>query len=368
MHFRLGCFLIGAALLLPRPASACTIPVFRYALENWRLDTFDLTLFHRGPLPPTLAQAIKAQTHRSNVVLTSVDLDGTLSPAQRKLWAKQTGTTLPWLVVRSRAEEGPNWSGPATPENLAALIDSPARQRIVRAMSGGATAVFVLLGGGHAKKDEATREMIASELRRQEQAIRLPEQSADGPQIRLPLPLAVRFEVLTIRRDDPRERAFVQLMLSSEEGLDQVEGPILLPVFGRGRLLGSLYGDDLTGEQVYGVARFLCRACSCQLKELNPGADLIIAADWDAIFAKMQAAPPGPNTVAPATKSKQVEPRPAPQSTNRTEPPPPAPEAPEPAVQETPERPWLVGPMLGVGAAVGVVVAAGGWALARRRR
>lgn len=364
MPLRFGWFLIGAALLLlPQSVSACTIPVFRYALENWRLDTFDFFLFHRGPLTPALREAVKAQAGRGNVVITTIDINGDLSPAQRKVWDKQAKPTLPWLVVRARAEAGPGWTGPATPEALAALMDSPARQRIVRAISGGATAVFVLLEGGDAKQDAAKRAMLDGELRRQEKAIQLPEQSRDGPQVRLPLPMVVRFGVLTLRRDDPRERHFVRLLLSSEEGLDKVEGSILLPIFGRGRLLGSLYGDDFTGEQVREVARFLCRACSCQLKELNPGADLIIAADWDALFAKMQAAPPvvTPKRVEPmppTAPAKKVEVRVEPNET--------APEA--PAAQTAPEPQGLFGPLLGLGAAVGVVVAAGGWALSRRRR
>jgi hypothetical protein len=33
------------------------------------------------------------------------------------------------------------------------------------------------------------------------------------------------------------------------------------------------------------AAKFLCGACSCLVKEQNPGFDLLLTSDWDSIFA-----------------------------------------------------------------------------------
>ena len=49
---------LGLAFL-PQPTIACTIPVFRYALERWELDTFDVLIYHKGPLSAELQKEIK---------------------------------------------------------------------------------------------------------------------------------------------------------------------------------------------------------------------------------------------------------------------------------------------------------------------
>jgi hypothetical protein len=71
------------------------------------------------------------------------------------------------------------------------------------------------------------------------------------------------------------------MLLGSEPGLSEVQGPIVFAIYGRGRLLCALHGKDLTPERLGAVARFLCGACSCRVKELNPGIDLLLAADWE---------------------------------------------------------------------------------------
>src|SRR5262249_34009543 len=44
--------------------------------------------------------------------------------------------------------------------------------------------------------------------------------------------------------------------------------------------------DDLTAETLTDAAVFLTGRCSCQVKRLNPGVDLLVSADWDSIFAE----------------------------------------------------------------------------------
>jgi hypothetical protein len=76
--------------------------------------------------------------------------------------------------------------------------------------------------------------------------------------------------------------------------------PVAFPVFGRGRVLGALSGEGLTADAVRGVAEFLTGPCSCQVKELNPGADLLMVADWDAFLSEggALAQPEVPNLAA----------------------------------------------------------------------
>jgi len=63
--------------------------------------------------------------------------------------------------------------------------------------------------------------------------------------------------------------------------VEKVTGPIVLPVFGRGRVLDALHGDDWNSEMLVKVIDFLFGACTCQVKDGNPGLDLLFAVDWD---------------------------------------------------------------------------------------
>jgi hypothetical protein len=76
-------------------------------------------------------------------------------------------------------------------------------------------------------------------------------------------------------------------LLATEGGLDKVKGPILFPVYGRGRAFPALYNENLSSEFVSKTSEFLCRKCACEVKEMAPGVDLIFATDWKATFDKL---------------------------------------------------------------------------------
>ena len=56
--------------------------------------------------------------------------------------------------------------------------------------------------------------------------------------------------------------------------------PIAIPIFGRGRVLEGMIGQDITLEHTLGASSYLCSACSCQVKEENPGLDMLMAVKW----------------------------------------------------------------------------------------
>jgi hypothetical protein len=288
------------------PAPACTIPVFRYALERWELSPYELVVFQRGDLSADPRAALDSLPQSANLIVTFVDLDGKLSQPLREMWERQgKSATLPWLVLRRPGNKADIWAGPLTPSVAPQIIDSPVRQRIVSALSQGDAGVFVLLLSGNRDADAAAEALLRRELAKLEKLVKLPEQRGDGPRIRLALPLKVSFTVLPLQRNAPGEDMLVHLLLGSEVGLSKVTGPIVFPVFGRGRVLGSMYGKDLAADNpFYDVVSFLCGECSCQVKELNPGIDLPIAADWTAIFARIGPAPDsGPETPLGATRN-----------------------------------------------------------------
>src|SRR5204862_3995559 len=77
-----------AVLVVTAIASACNVPVFRFALERWRPDVYRVTLLHRGPLSESQREMSRpledAQERGSaNFVLQAVDVSKLEKPADR---------------------------------------------------------------------------------------------------------------------------------------------------------------------------------------------------------------------------------------------------------------------------------------------
>lgn len=286
--------LVSFALLVPQKTQGCTIPVFRYALEKWELTPYEILVYHRGPLPADVAKELKkwsAAPNKANIDITLIDLDAKMTPAQQKFWKREGDEQqTPQMLVRYLAadpSEASAWRGPCTVANLHAILDSPMRRAILAHLTRGVSIVYILMTSDDAAKDRAALEMVTKELQMLERKIKVPVQSDDGPKLRLPLPLKVSFPVLVLDRNQPEEAAFVRLLLGTEERLAAMKGPIVFPIFGRGRVLGGLTGDEISPDQVMEVAKFLCRECSCQVKELNPGIDMLMTAHWNEMFDQM---------------------------------------------------------------------------------
>ena len=283
--------LVLSACLISHPvASACSVPVFRYALERWQPSKYELVVYHRGPLGSADREAVRrlvTASRTANVRLTDADLAGQPETTLRAVWDREgAGAALPRLVLRypDSAPQIPSvWAGPLSTDP-AGLFHSPARREIHDRLTMGHAAAVVLLRSGDPSADQAAREFLRAELPRIAGGIELPARSDDGPQVQSELPLRIDFPVVEVSRC-AEEEMLVRILLGSEDGLADVKAPIAFPVFGRGRALCSLHGKGLSDPtDLRRSLEFLCKACSCQVKELNPGVDLLMSANWDAVF------------------------------------------------------------------------------------
>src|SRR5438067_881495 len=69
------------AFVATDPASACNVPVFRYALEKWPAGKFEVFVFHKGSLTDDQKAALQllrdvadADPAKANLKLEEVDL------------------------------------------------------------------------------------------------------------------------------------------------------------------------------------------------------------------------------------------------------------------------------------------------------
>jgi hypothetical protein len=284
----------AAALFCIAPGTwACSIPVFRYALEHWSPSAYEVVVFAKGEIGDADHAILEELTKRPvNVEIRTVDVSaGDMSPQDAAIWKDQAHAQLPWAVIRypESDEHAPLvWAGKLDQLALAGQLVSPARQEIAQRLLAGQACVWVLLESGERAKDDRLAAKLDETLKRVASAIALPEIALDGPQLRSPLPLKVSFSILRVSRSDPREAALVKMLRVAEPELADSDDALVIPVVGRGRAISALPAPRVNDQGVGAFAQFICGQCSCEVKELNPGIDLLLAADWDVIFEDRQ--------------------------------------------------------------------------------
>ena len=77
----------------------------------------------------------------------------------------------------------------------------------------------------------------------------------------------------------------ISILINSEPDLfDYMSYPMAFPVYGRGRALYALVGAGINEWNINEACAFITGACSCEVKALNPGVDLLMMVDWEAGF------------------------------------------------------------------------------------
>lgn len=310
-------------LVAARPEPVCKIPVFRFALERWASAPYVALVFHKGPLSEADSKILdEARRSSANLAIEKVEVGGRMDPSVKKVWEAQQANPLPWVaLLPPGSDDAPTWTGRLEAATFRALVDSPARQEVVRRIMSGESAVWLLIDSGEKPKDDAAAAMLAAELPRLEKSIQLPTLGEDDPPLRSKVPLKLKFSTLRLSRTDPAERGFVEILLRGYRG---PTGPVVVPVIGRGRAVWALAGDALKADAVADLAEFVTGSCSCEVKELNPGFDLLVSADWEALLDLGGPAEPPlqiPAPVLPPPRPREPEPAPLP----KEESPPPLP-------------------------------------------
>ncbi len=213
---------------------ACSVPVFRYALERWPADKYSVVVFYRGALNSEQQKIVKQfnktgaiSQQSANVELQLIDLDSKPAPKEIALWKKQKTETLPLMVVRTPlpapVPEG-FWSGELNQKNVDRLIDSPLRQNIAKQLVNGQTAVWVFLESGDSEKDKAAYALLSKELKRMEKILKLPEiEQADIEQGLVsvdPDSLKLKFSIVKCAGGKSEEIDFTRMLLATENDLE----------------------------------------------------------------------------------------------------------------------------------------------------
>jgi len=293
---RTAVMLMVLFVLLPSSVFACSVPVFRYAMERWPADYYEAVLIYRGQLTEDqkqLLSELRQEDSETEAFLNLRTLEADVDAATEEkvkglLMSEEFPETLPVLVLWypwQRGQAPPVWQGPFTSSTVAALLGSPKRQKLVERLIEGQTAVWIFLESGNADKDKAALRLLEREL---ETATRELKEQAESIPDEFAMPeVNYAFSILPVSRSDPNERMLLTILLNSEPDLDEYsDQPMIFPVFGRGRVLFALIGDGITADNIRETIYFLTGPCGCEIKMMSPGVDVLMAANWDAAAMK----------------------------------------------------------------------------------
>jgi hypothetical protein len=265
------CLLLACGLAAS--ACACSLPVFRFALDRWAADTFRLFVFEEDAMDPEVAKFLRNFGSDSGLNL--------------EIQRTQQGPSRLLRPTQGDSEEAPLWQGRVTEPWLRTLGNSAVSTELVKRLLAGDSAVWVLVESGSPEMDQKAAGLLEKRLSYLQQAIQIPpadpndlsSRPGPGPE------LTVRFSLVRLRRGTgPPEDAegLLRASLAGPHGhLAAAGGPWIAAVFGRGRVLGAWSAEDFGNEQIDEICLFLSGACSCQVKRQNPGWDLLLNIDWE---------------------------------------------------------------------------------------
>jgi len=319
-------FLLSSGLPTAR---ACSTPVFRYAMYRWPAAPYYVFYLHGGE-PAKEDEAINKAVEEAydaktpiNIVLETVDASkqeqfDRMPKEVRDVWeskAEDVGALhavfSPWGIKQ--------FTGRLDAERLKAMVDSPVRQQIGKLFDEGNAMVMLILTG---PKEEANRkaEKVVDEAVAMAAGGEIP--TADdyfAPEQFLPPPAEgeaaegsedaaaegeatatdeekekedaepkLKVAKLKLARADAKEQWLVRMLLAVEADLNEFpDEAMVFVVYGRARAMPPYIGKGITKENLADCMAFLAGACSCTVKDQNPGMDLLMQWDWDATAEKM---------------------------------------------------------------------------------
>jgi hypothetical protein len=292
MSLRVVVLSLLAFLASMQTLPACSIPVFRFALERWSPDLFEVSVFYRGPLNDAdmkrLNQLEDLAVYNGgsvNLEVVRCDLDDRVPDDLLVLWKPLKDAPLPMVVVRTpRKATGQSlmWQGRLSDPFLETLATSPARREVSQRLLQGDAVVWLLVRGTDKQQAARVRATLDSALEHLADQIELPPGVGQpGSELRARIPLHLKFSVVELSADSRSEQALIKLLHGRFAKPPLASDSYLAPVFGRGRVLNVLPAGEADPDSISDLTRYLCGACSCQVKQQNPGFDLLCEMNWD---------------------------------------------------------------------------------------
>ena len=259
-------------------AFACSVPVFRYALERWHPDPYVIQLNYNDPHTNKL----------SGILDTLRTFDYDYSFIIEKIKTSEKSPQINLLYPKISGLKTNVWKGPMTVNNIKKILNSPARREIARRIIGGDSAVFLLLEGDNEKKNDEIAASLLKNISIIEEEIKLPHEYADIPEEDLQIydtNIVFKLSMLRLSNTNSDDGILINMLTRLlPESIPKDSYPIVYPIFGRGRMLTAMFAKDVTARNLQGLCEYIAGECSCEIKGQNPGIDLLFSVDWDSLI------------------------------------------------------------------------------------
>ncbi len=265
---------------------ACSLPVFRYALENWEAD------HHVLMLPNDTADAEKKWwddfLKNGDFTYEVTEIADDDMPAGL-YFPKGFG---PWLTYDKFKDNDKLDDG-----FLSKQWSSPSSQKVIDGIMRGDSVIF-LLSGGDEKARQAAEEKMRPRVKTLLEYIQLADDVVESWQnfhqppdefytpprghVSSPIPLGMAVSFIQLKDEEALAKQIKSMFLAEElEEKGEDKGVRVTVVFGRGRAIPVAHIDEINKALIDDVIHFVTGACSCKIKEENPGHDLMLPIYWD---------------------------------------------------------------------------------------
>ncbi|MFM7042012.1 MAG: hypothetical protein ACKO35_07490 [Planctomycetaceae bacterium] len=220
---------VVVVLLAQVGASACSIPVFRYALERWPADPFRI----EAALPGSLAEDDRAALGQLEDRAAGNGGSGNYTVERRP-----GATDAARVTIRAPRGDAILWQGTAA--EAARVVDGgPSQRELVRRLLAGDAVVWLVVPGSDSSETERALALLETELPLVAADTPLPRGiGLPGSELLSDVPLEVRFSVL-VADSAAADAALLRHTLAahlSAEKTDHEDAALVAAVFGRGRV------------------------------------------------------------------------------------------------------------------------------------
>jgi len=271
-------------------ALACSTPVFRYAIERWEADPYRLMIFTDGELTTEQQETIRDFKkyerfgfRQPPLMVQQADISA-VTNLSATVWAEistnQAAPAVALLYPSIMRDHSVVWTDDLSANALNRIVMSPVRLETANRLLGGDAAVWLLIPGDDPAENDSVRKLLDTQLRQLEETVEYnadflalaAEAGAEVPEL--------NFSVLEVDRSDSQESVLMAMLTRLSPEAAEHSGAIVIPVFGQGRAVVLMMGEYIADQYIKRVAEFLTGACSCEVKSLNPGFDILIPVDW----------------------------------------------------------------------------------------
>lgn len=286
----------------PEPAApAASAPAAASPVESWKWkpDYYRALVIYNAENPVESDEGVKAIQAKTedrikspNLSLRKVDLtdkakiDAKTAEVLKILAPGKLPFTMIYFPGNSEVEN-PLWTGRMTPEEADMISDSPARREMARRLLKGESVVWLLIESGIEYKDYRILKLLTEEIKTAgtgtpgAETPVLPESDVkkEGNKAKS----QIKMSIIRISREDVAEKILLNILNGIEPEIMNVSNePVLVPIYGRGRIFKLFPDDEINWENIRNTIESCSGKSAGSEKGPNSGAALLLSVNWDA--------------------------------------------------------------------------------------